>query len=96
MREFQYQIASVNEKECWIFLQADIWDTEEADSFICLVKKIRDDLNGTIIDKGMGTYQIENDPCKLTYQWDSCFGITIRYPNNIPYKEVLDFLGKYL
>ena len=96
MQEFRYEIITVDEKERWIFLHADMWDIEEPDAFIYLMKKIRDDLKGTIVDRGMSTYQIENDPCRLTYQWDTCFGITIVYPKDVSCKEVLDFLGKYI
>ena len=73
----------------------DIWDNEEPDSFVYLLKKIRDGLNGKIIDKGMTTYQIDNDPCHLTYQWDTLFGITIVYPEEISSKEAIGFLFKY-
>jgi hypothetical protein len=95
MNEYQYKILSINEKERWIYLQADIWDDEEPDSFVYLLKKIRDGLNGKIIDKGMTTYQIDNDPCHLTYQWDTLFGITIVYPEEISSKEAIEFLSKY-
>ena len=95
MEAYQYEIISINEKERWIYLQADIWDDEEPDSFVYLMKKIRDDLNGNIIDKGMTTYQIDNDPCHLTYQWDTLFGITIVYPEEISSKAVVEFLSKY-
>ena len=53
------------------------------------------DLNGNIIDKGMTTYQIDNEPCHLTYQWDTLFGITIVYPEEISSKEAIEFLSKY-
>lgn len=96
MQEFKYQIESVNEKERWIFLNADMWDNEEPDAFISLVKKIRDDLNGSVVDNGMTTYQITNDPYRLTYQWDSLFGITIVYPNDVLCEDVLEFLDRYL
>ena len=76
-------------------MQADIWDDEEPDSFVYLMKKIRDDLNGNIIDKGMTTYQIDNEPCHLTYQWDTLFGITIVYPEEISSKEAVEFLSRY-
>ena len=35
-----YKITSIDEKERWIFLQADEWDLEEPDSFVYLLKKI--------------------------------------------------------
>ena len=34
MKAYQYEIISINEKERWIYLQADIWDDEEPDSFV--------------------------------------------------------------
>ena len=43
----------------------------------------------------MTTYQIDNDPCHLTYQWDTLFGITIVYPEEISSKEAVEFLSRY-
>ena len=58
MKAYQYEIISINEKERWIYLQADIWDDEEPDSFVYLLKKIRDGLNGKIIDKGLAKIEV--------------------------------------
>lgn len=96
MEEYRYKITSINEKERWIFLYADEWDCEETDSFVYLVKKIRDDLQGKVIDKGMTTYSIDNDPLQLVFQWDSLFGITVVYPSNVSKDEAVSFLNKYL
>lgn len=96
MEEYKYKITRINEKERWIFLYADEWDIEETDSFVYLVKKIRDDLQGKVIDKGMTTYSIDNDPLQLVFQWDSLFGITVVYPSNVSKDEAVSFLNKYL
>lgn len=96
MQEFHYEIMSINEKERWIFLHTDERDYGEPDSFIYLVKKIRDDLQGEIIDHGMITYSIDKDPYRLTYQWDSCFGITVVYPHDVKKGEAVEFISKYL
>lgn len=93
--EFHYKILMVSEESRWIYLSADRWDCEEPDAFVALVKRIAEDLKGTIVDKGMTTYQIENDPCRLTYQWDTCFGITVAYPEDVSSSVALDFLNKY-
>lgn len=95
MQDYQYEIISINEKDRWIFLRADEWDLEEPDAFLYLLCRIRDDLNGTIVEVGSDCYTIEKDPCSLIYQWDSCFGITIVYPQDLSYESVLDFLSKY-
>ena len=29
MKAYQYEIISINEKERWIYLQADIWDEKD-------------------------------------------------------------------
>lgn len=95
MEGYHYKIIRIDEKDRWIFLNADEWDYEEPDSFACLVKKIRDNLNGKIIDKGMTSYSIDNDPFRLTYQWDDAFGITVVYPPDVEKNDVVAFLEKY-
>ena len=94
--EFHYKILMVSEESRWIYLTAERWDCEEPDAFVALVKRIAEDLKGTIVDKGMTTYQIDNDLCRLTYQWDTCFGITVVYPEDVSSSAALDFLNKYL
>ena len=95
MSEYQYEIMMVDKKERWIFLRADEMDLEDPDSFCFLLKRIKDDLKGSLIEIESDSYQIENDPCRLNYQWDGCFGITIVYPKDLSYERVLDFLSKY-
>ena len=91
--DYKYKIISIDEKQRWIFLQADEWDLEEPDSFNFLVKKIRSQVNGEIVDIGDDRYRIKNDPCNLIYQWDSLFGITIIYPSNVTSGKVVEFLA---
>ena len=95
MKEYNYEIIHINETERWIYLFADEWDCEETDSFVFLVKKISVDLNGKITGLGMCTYSIDKDPFRLVYQWESLFGITIVYPEDVEKEEVIKFLEKY-
>lgn len=96
MDTYQYKVEIINEKERWIFLYCDEWDCDETDSFVFLVKKIRDDLHGKIIERGMARYSIDNDKLNLVFQWDGLFGITVVYPENVEKEEVLNMLEKYL
>lgn len=91
-----YKITSIDEKERWIFLQADEWDVEEPDSFAYLLKKICSYVSGEVVDIGDDRYKIENDPCHLIYQWDSLFGITIIYPRCVAKDRVVEFLEAVL
>ena len=34
MKAYQYEIISINEKERWIYLQADIWDEKDKQDMI--------------------------------------------------------------
>lgn len=90
--DYKYKIISIDEKQRWIFLQADEWDLEEPYSFNFLVKKIRSQVNGEIVDIGDDRYRVKNDPCNLVYQWDSLFGITIIYPRSVAKNKVIEFL----
>ena len=91
--DYNYKIISIDEKQRWIFLQADEWDLEEPDSFNLLIKMISDHVKGDIIVMGDDRYRIKNNPCNLIYQWDSLFGITIIYPSNITSDRVVEFLA---
>lgn len=79
MTDKTFQIVRVSEKDHWIFIYYDEWNTEESDSFIELLKLVRDDLGGKLKDLGMDRYTFENDPLELVYQWDSLFGIVVEY-----------------
>lgn len=48
--DYNYKIISIDEKQRWIFLQADEWDLEEPDSFNFLIKMISNHVKGDIID----------------------------------------------
>lgn len=87
-----YKITSIDEKERWIFLQADEWDLEEPDSFVYLLKKICSYVSGEVVDIGDDRYRVKNDPCNLVYQWDSLFGIAIIYPRSVAKNRVIEFL----
>ena len=91
--DYNYKIISIDEKQRWIFLQADEWDLEEPDSFNLLIKMISEHVKGDIIIMSDDGYRIKNDPCNLIYQWDSLFGITIIYPSNITSDRVVEFLA---
>jgi len=44
---YKYRITNINKNEHWISLSSDGgFDCEEPDSFICLLKRIRDDIGG--------------------------------------------------
>ena len=79
MSDKTFKIIKVSEKDHWIFLYYDEWDDEDSDSFIELLKLVRDDLGGKLKDLGMDRYTFENDPLGLIYQWDSLFGIVVEY-----------------
>lgn len=94
--DYHYKISHINKDECWISLSSnDEFDHEDTDSFVFLLKRIRDDIDGKIESLGDTRYQIHNDGLGLIYQWDSCFGISVIYPSDISDKDVTDFLEKY-
>ena len=79
MSDKTFKITHVSEESRWIFLYYDEWDVEESDSFIELLKLVRNDLKGELKDLGMDRYTFDNDPLGLIYQWDSLFGIVVEY-----------------
>ena len=59
----------------WIHVYHE-YAMEEPDSFVALVKSVQSELDGKIVkvpNEDM-QYMIDNDPMKLVFQWDSCFG----------------------
>lgn len=91
--EYRYSIRSIDKESRWIFLTSnDEWDLEEPDAFVFLLKKIRDRVQGHIIEIGEMYYGIPEDGLGLNYQWDTLFGITIVYPHTVPAETVIDFL----
>lgn len=67
-------------EERWIFISGEV-SFDEPDAFIDFIKEYQSHLSGTIKavpDKMQ--YIVDNDPLKLMFQWDSCFGITVVVP----------------
>ena len=90
-------VGNINRQERWItILTDDPFGFDDTDSFVHLVKSIRDDINGDIQEVGDMQYSIKGDPCNLIYQWDGCFGISIVYPKGVTEDTVLNFLGRYM
>lgn len=93
----KFQISSINETEHWIYITtSDSWDLEEPDAFIHLVKKAAGRVNGKIMEAGPCQYRITGDKIDLIYQWDSCFGIVIIYPENVEQANVLSYIQEFL
>jgi len=94
--DYNYKILYINKKERWITIKSnDKFDSYEPDSFICLMKRIRDGTNGIIEDIGDTRYRINGNGLKLIYQWDGCFGISIIYPKGSHLDGVIKFLEQY-
>ena len=67
-------------KERWIFISGKD-SVDEPNEFNKLVKEYQSHLSGTIkVVSDKMQYAIDNDPLKLIFQWDSCFGITVVVP----------------
>ena len=91
--KYTYLIISINKEKRWIFLKSnEEWDLEDPDSFVFLLKKIRDRVQGHIVEIDEMCYGIPEDGLGLNYQWDTLFGITIVYPQMAPVETVIDFL----
>ena len=91
--KYTYLIISINKEKRWIFLKSnEEWDLEDHDSFVFLLKKIRDRVQGHIVEIDEMCYGIPEDGLGLNYQWDTLFGITIVYPQMAPVETVIDFL----
>jgi len=77
-----FKIDSIS-KERWIFISAKN-SFYEPDAFIKFVKEYQSKLAGRIISISDQTqYSIENDPLRLVFQWDDCFGITVVVPAEV-------------
>lgn len=90
MNFYKYKIIIVDEVQKWIFITHNDWDEPEA--FIALLKKIRDDCNGKIIEVGDWQFKIEGDSLDLIYQFDSLFGTVVIYNKKSQKDLVIDFL----
>jgi len=66
--------------ERWIYITGER-SFDEPGEFVELVKEYQAHLSGTIkaVSDEM-QYIVDNDPLKLIFQWDSCFGITVIVP----------------
>lgn len=94
---YQYRIAHINRNERWISLSSNSeYDCEDIEPFVFFLKKISGDVGGEIEDIGDLRYLIHNDGLGLIYQWDSCFGISVIYPDHATEKMVIKFLEKYI
>lgn len=94
--EYRYEVLNINRLENWITLTSnDEFDFEEPDSFIYLLKKIRDEIDGKIESVGDTQYRIHGDGLGLMYQWDSCFGISVIYPENVTEEDAIEFLKQF-
>ena len=90
---YTYSIERINKEDRWVFLTSnDVWDLEEPDSFVFLLKKIRDRVGGPVMEAGEMRYIIPADGLGLNYQWDTLFGITVVYPQTAQVEAVIDFL----
>lgn len=94
--DYNYKIWNVDKNERWIYIKCNEWDSYDSDSFVYLLEKIQNDIDGNIIDMNDNIYKLENDSLDLRFQWDGCFGITVVYPENVSYIDVENFLKKYL
>lgn len=73
--------------ERWIFISGE-FSFDNSDEFIDLVKGYQAQLSGEIKATSNDTrYVINNDPLKLIFQWDSCFGITVIAPDETDISE---------
>lgn len=93
---YRYSVLYINRSERWITIVSnDKWDCEEPDSFICLLKRIRDGVSGILEDIGETQYYIKGDGLELLYQWDGCFGISVIYPESVSSEEAIRFLKQF-
>lgn len=94
--KYQYRITHINREEHWISLSSSgEFDCEDTESFVFLIKKIKDSVEGEIEDIGDTRYLVHNDGFGLIYQWDGCFGISVVYPSGVTDKAVIKFLENY-
>jgi hypothetical protein len=75
-----YKLESIS-KERWIYISGED-SFYESDEFVALVKEYRSQIGGELIAVSDDIqYKIVNDPLKLIFQWDSCFGIAVVVPH---------------
>ncbi len=94
--KYQYKITHISRDERWISISSNgEFDCEDPESFLILLKRIKDSIGGEIEDIGDTRYLIRNDGFGLIYQWDDCFGIYVIYPRNVTEKPIINFLEQY-
>ena len=54
-----------------------------------------DEIDGKIESVGDTQYRIHGDGLGLMYQWDSCFGISVIYPENVTEEDAIEFLKQF-
>lgn len=90
MNSYNYKIFMIDEDEKWIFITHDDWD--EPDAFVALVKKIRDNCNGSIYSVGDDQYKINGDKFDLIYQFDDLFGTVVIYSDFSSKYDIIKYL----
>ena len=96
-KEYNYHFISNNtDKSSWLLIGSDDeWDFYEPDAFHFLVQKIKDEVNGSILEIGDYQYKIDGDDLGLIYQWDSLFGICVICPSRFMRREAMAFLERF-
>ncbi len=94
--KYQYKITHINRDEHWISISSNGgFDCDDPESFLFLLKRIRDSIGGEVEDVGDMRYSIRNDGFGLIYQWDGCFGISVIYPRDMTEEPIINFLEQY-
>lgn len=93
MENYKYSVASINEKDSWIFIDCNNGEQyEDVMSFVNFINTINKEFSGKIIEVGEMQYKIENLEPEMAFQWDDLFGIVVIYNENK--EDVLEFLKK--
>ena len=85
---YSYRISSINESDRWVFISSNDDDINDTDSFVFLIKTIASQAGAKVKEVGNFQYAFDGDPMKLTYQWDSLFGISVIYPSEVSAEQV--------
>lgn len=93
--KYEYTIGHIFDNDRWIGIEyeAAIYDVN---GFVELVKKIRDDCKGKIIDVGEMRYKIVGAEIELIYQYDDLFGMIVEYPSDLSRESAIEFIKKYI
>ena len=85
---YSYRISSIHESDRWVFISSNDDDINDTDSFVFLIKTIASKAGAKVKEVGNLQYAIDGEPMKLTYQWDSLFGISVIYPSEVSKEQV--------